>query len=45
MGSQAGGGVGVLKSEWIEIYFGGSVAGLADGLYVGGEKKKRFQGN
>ena len=34
----------VLRSGWVRIYFRSRVAGLADGLDVGGEKK-RFKGN
>lgn len=33
----------VLKSGWIKIYSGGRAARLADGVDVGGEKKKRFK--
>lgn len=32
----------VLKSGWIRIYSGGRAA-RADGMDVGGEKKKRFK--
>lgn len=34
----------MLQSGWIGIYFAGRVAALVDGLDVGGEKKKGFQG-
>lgn len=35
----------VLKRGWVRTYFGDRVAGLADGLDVGGEEKKKFKGN
>lgn len=35
----------VLRSGLVRTYFGDQVAGLADGLDVGGEEKKKFKGN